>query len=245
MLPPDGIAFLRELVKTHNDPLSSFRLHRNYRATAPTIPEGCDRDYSMCLQNIMTMLAGSADIGMKVLGFALWTIHVQLILDQLPKRDGPREFKRRCLLFRHGRLRELWMGRAAPKAPVVDTAALDAGPAQQLILNQALNATQVGKFKDAMQILMAEGIAPPGAETAAKLKKLQHPPHDDLEMHLSEAELAEYKYLATANCRDDVEALNLGGRRAGRVKVRGHLLAKTAQQTRKGADLEREIRLRN
>ena len=96
-----------------------------------------------------------------------------------------------------------------------------------------------------MQILMADGIAPPGAETAAKLKKLQHPPHDDLEMHLSEAELAEYKYLATANCRDDVEALNLGGRRAGRVKVRGHLLAKTAQQTRKGADMEREIRLRN
>ena len=42
-----------------------------------------------------------------------------------------------------------------------------------------------------------------------------------------------------------VESWHLGGRRAGRVKVRGHLLAKTAQQTRKGADLEREIRLRN
>ena len=58
-----------------------------------------------------------------------------------------------------------------------------------------------------MQILMGEGIAPPGAETAAKLKKLQYPPHDDLEKHLYEAELVEYKYLATANCRDDVEAL--------------------------------------
>ena len=111
VLPPDGIAFLRELIEKHDDPLSTFRLHRNCRAMASTIPEGCDRDYSLCLQNMMTMIAGSADIGMKVLGFALWTIHVQLILGQLPKRDGPREFKRRCLLFRHGRRRELWMGR--------------------------------------------------------------------------------------------------------------------------------------
>ena len=58
-----------------------------------------------------------------------------------------------------------------------------------------------------MQTLMAEGIAPPGAATAAKLKGLQYPPHDDLEKHLSEEELEEYKYLATKNCRDDVEAL--------------------------------------
>ena len=95
----------------------------------------------------------------------------------------------------------------APKAPAADTAALDARPAQLLIINQALKAAQVGKFRDAMQILMADGIAPPGAETAAKLKKLQYLPHGDLEKHLSEAELAEYKYLATANCRDDIEAL--------------------------------------
>ena len=156
---------------------------------------------------MMTMIAGSVDIRMKVLGFALWAIHVQLILGQLPKRDGPREFKRRCLLFRHGSLRELWMGRAAPNAPAADTAALDTGPAQRIILNQALKAAHVGKFRDAMQILMAEVIAPPGAETAAKLKKLHDPPHGDLEKHLSEAELAEYKYLATANCRDDIEAL--------------------------------------
>ena len=58
-----------------------------------------------------------------------------------------------------------------------------------------------------MQILLAEGIAPPGVKTAAKLKKLQSPPHGNLEKHLSEEEIAEYKHLAIANCREDTEAL--------------------------------------
>ena len=39
----DGIAFMGELIEKHDDPRNPFRLHRNDRATASTIPEGGER----------------------------------------------------------------------------------------------------------------------------------------------------------------------------------------------------------